>query len=114
MESEQRDVDSSGTYFLSVEDFEGRRQTREEALLSSLRDLLDAPTLHELLRAGCNGVCDKKVPGDLPEMLNTIDRCMQELADARSRPVEARTGVQLMRTFRNLFREWNRRLDRQA
>lgn len=39
------DVDSSGTYFISVEAFEARPNALEQALLESLRELLRAPAL---------------------------------------------------------------------
>ena len=109
-------------YFLD-DDFEGVRLAgrlarriraqRPKALILAFSASLDAPTLKELLTAGCNGVCDKKVPTDMPEMLEALDRCLEELAVAREKPARDLSGRYLLRTFRELWREWNRRLDSQ-
>lgn len=102
-------------YFLD-DDFDGVRlaselarrirRNRPRALILAFSASLDAPTLRELLAAGCNGVCDKKVRTDMPRMLQALDRCVEAL--------DAGTAVRpegTLRTFRELFREWNRRLD---
>lgn len=110
-------------YFLD-DDFEGVRLAgrlarriraqHPDAVVLAFSASLDAPTLKELLNAGCNGVCDKKVPADLPEMLAATDRCMQEIEQARRRPpADQLSGRDLLRTLRELFREWNRRLEAQ-
>ncbi len=72
---------------------------------------LDAETLKELLAAGCSGVCDKKVPSDMPTMLFALDRCVQELSEKPGR--KKGSGTRLLTTLRSLFREWNQRLDSQ-
>jgi len=107
-------------YFLD-DDFEGIRLAgklarrirvrQPEAIIVAFSASLDARTLRELIDAGCNGVCDKKVPGDIPEMLASLDRCLEEVAAARSRELTAKGH--LLGTFRDLFAEWNRRLDGQ-
>lgn len=109
-------------YFLD-DDFDGVRLAGKlarriraqcpEALILAFSASLDAPTLKELLAAGCDGVCDKKVPSDVPEMLDTLDRCLVELAQASGRPIVDPRRPHLVATFRELFREWNLRLDSQ-
>jgi DNA-binding NarL/FixJ family response regulator len=109
-------------YFLD-DDFEGVRLAgklarriraqRPDALILAFSASLDADTLKELLGSGCNGVCDKKVPTDLPEMLEALDRCIAELEGSRREPPADLSGRYLVKTFRGLFREWNRRLESQ-
>ena len=117
--------DPTGEYdvYLLDDDFEGVRLAgklarriraqRPEALILAFSASLDDKTLKELLGAGCNGVCDKRVPGDLPEMLAALDRCLSELAREQEQPPSDLTTRYLVNTFRDLFRAWNRRLDRQ-
>jgi DNA-binding NarL/FixJ family response regulator len=109
-------------YFLD-DDFEGVRLAgklarriraqRPDSLILAFSASLDAATLRELLGAGCNGVCDKRVPTDLPEMLSALDRCMDELEERQNRPPADLSGRYLVKTFRELFRQWNRRLESQ-
>jgi DNA-binding NarL/FixJ family response regulator len=109
-------------YFLD-DDFEGVRLAgklarriraqRPEALILAFSASLDAPTLKELLASGCDGVCDKKVPSDVPEMLDALDRCLAELSVASRSPVVDPHRPHLVATFRELFHEWNRRLESQ-
>lgn len=117
--------DPSGAYdfYFLDDDFEGVRLAgrlarriraqRPEAVVLAFSASLDAPTLKELLNAGCHGVCDKKVPTDLPEMLAAVDRCMLEIEEQRARPRSDLSGGYVIRTFRELFGEWNRRLESQ-
>ncbi len=109
-------------YFID-DDFEGVRLAgklarriraqRPDALILAFSASLDAGTLKELLNSGCNGVCDKKVPADLPEMLGALDRCIEELEQGRRGARPDLSGRYLVKTFRALFREWNRRLESQ-
>jgi DNA-binding NarL/FixJ family response regulator len=109
-------------YFLD-DDFEGVRLAgklarriraqRPEALILAFSASLDAGTLKELLNSGCNGVCDKKVPADLPAMLAALDRCIAEIDENRREAPADLSGRYLVKTFRALFREWNRRLESQ-
>ena len=109
-------------YFLD-DDFEGVclagklarriRAQRPEAVIVAFSACLDAETLKELVAAGCNGVCDKRVPEDLPEMVRALDRCLEELENERKKPPTDLSGRYLLKTFRELFREWNRRLESQ-
>jgi DNA-binding NarL/FixJ family response regulator len=117
--------DPTGEYdvYLLDDDFEGVRLAgklarriraqRPEALILAFSASLDDRTLKDLLGAGCNGVCDKRVPGDLPEMLEALDRCMGELEREQRRPPSDLNTRYLVNTFRDLFRAWNRRLDSQ-
>ena len=117
--------DPTGEYdlYLLDDDFEGVRLAgklarriraqRPQSLILAFSASLDGKTLKELLGAGCNGVCDKRVPGDLPEMLAALDRCMSELEEQRSEPPSDLSGRYLVKTFRELFRAWNRRLEEQ-
>jgi DNA-binding NarL/FixJ family response regulator len=117
--------DPTGEYdlYLLDDDFEGVRLAsklarriraqRPESLILAFSASLDGRTLKELLAAGCNGVCDKRVPADLPEMLAALDRCMSELEEQRSEPPSDISGRYLVKTFRELFRAWNRRLEEQ-
>jgi DNA-binding NarL/FixJ family response regulator len=92
----------------------GIRAQRPEAVILAFSASLDRPTLKELLNAGCNGVCDKKVPSDMPLMLEALGRCITELDEQRRRPPDSLSGRYLVKTFRGLFHEWNLRLDRQS
>ena len=117
--------DPTGEYdvYLLDDDFEGVRLAgklarriraqRPEALILAFSASLDGRTLRELLGAGCNGVCDKRVPSDLPEMLAALDRCLLEIRELHSEPPSDLSGRYLVKTFRALFRAWNRRLDEQ-
>lgn len=117
--------DPTGEYdvYLLDDDFEGVRLAgklarriraqRPEALILAFSASLDDKTLKDLLGAGCNGVCDKRVPSDLPEMLEALDRCMTELEREQHRPPSDLNTRYLVNTFRDLFRAWNRRLDSQ-
>jgi DNA-binding NarL/FixJ family response regulator len=117
--------DPTGEYdvYLLDDDFEGLRLAgklarriraqRPDALILAFSASLDAGTLKELLGAGCNGVCDKRVPADLPGMLSALDRCMGEIEQRRSEPPSDLSGRYLVKTFRELFRAWNQRLDDQ-
>jgi DNA-binding NarL/FixJ family response regulator len=119
------DPDPTGEYdiYLLDDDFEGVRLAgklarriraqRPEALILAFSASLDTGTLRELLGAGCNGVCDKRVPADLPEMLAALDRCILEIEEKNSEPPSDLSGRYLVKTFRDLFRAWNRRLDEQ-
>ncbi len=109
-------------YFLD-DDFEGVRLAgklarriraqRPESLILAFSASLDADTLRELLNSGCNGVCDKRVPADLPEMFAALDRCIAEIEENREAPPVDLDGRYLLKTFRALFRQWNRRLESQ-
>jgi DNA-binding NarL/FixJ family response regulator len=109
---------SHDIFFLD-DDFEGVRLAGElahrirrdnpGAIILAFSASLDASTLKELLAAGCNGVCDKKEQRDVPEMLDALDRCLDALQARRTQAPES-----MLRTFRELFREWNLRLERQA
>lgn len=117
--------DPTGEYdvYLLDDDFEGVRLAgklarriraqRPDALILAFSATLDAKTLKELLGAGCNGVCDKRAPQDLPEMLAALDRCLAELEARRAAPPSDLSGRYLLKTFRELFRAWNQRLDGQ-
>ena len=117
--------DPTGEYdvYLLDDDFEGLRLAgklarriraqRPEALILAFSASLDGNTLKELLSAGCNGVCDKRVPADLPVMLAALDRCVRELEERHSEPPSDLSGRYLLKTFRDLFRAWNRRLGEQ-
>ncbi|HED65933.1 MAG TPA: response regulator [Planctomycetes bacterium] len=109
-------------YFLD-DDFEGIRLAgrlarriraqRPRAVIIAFSASLDRGTLKELLNAGCSGVCDKKVPTDMPRMLESLDRAVETLEEERSRPPDTLSGSYLVRTFKDLFQEWNRRLEAQ-
>lgn len=117
--------DPTGEYdvYLLDDDFEGVRLAgklarriraqRPEALILAFSASLDQSTLKELLGAGCNGVCDKRVQSDLPEMLAALDRCILEIEERHSEPPSDLSGRYLVKTFRELFQAWNRRLDEQ-
>ena len=107
-------------YFLD-DDFEGLRLAgrlarriraqRPSAVILAFSASLDRATLKELLNAGCNGVCDKKVPSDMPSMLEALDRAMAAIEEQRRLPPENLSGRYLVKVFRELFREWNLRLE---
>jgi len=117
--------DPTGEYdiYLLDDDFEGIRLAgklarriraqRPDALILAFSASLDAGTLKELLGAGCNGVCDKRVPTDLPEMLAALDRCVEELRIHDTEPPSDLSGRYLVKTFRELLGAWNRRLEDQ-
>ena len=117
--------DPTGEYdvYLLDDDFEGVRLAgklarriraqRPDALILALSASRDGNTLKELLGAGCNGVCDKRVPADLPEMLAALDRCLAELEELHAEAPSDLSGRYLVKTFRDLFRAWNQRLEEQ-
>jgi DNA-binding NarL/FixJ family response regulator len=117
--------DPTGEYdiYLLDDDFEGLRLAgklarriraqRPDALILAFSASLDRQTLKDLLGAGCNGVCDKRVPSDLPEMLAALDRCLAEVVELRAEPPSDLSGRYLLKTFRELFQAWNQRLDEQ-
>jgi DNA-binding NarL/FixJ family response regulator len=119
------DPDPSGEYelFFLDDDFEGERlagklarhirSQNPSAVILAFSASLDQATLKELLNAGCNGVCDKKVPGDLPLMLEALDRAIAAIDEERRRPPDSLSGKYLIKTLRGLFRAWNRRLEAQ-
>jgi DNA-binding NarL/FixJ family response regulator len=119
----QPDPDGEYDVYLLDDDFEGVRlaghlarrvRARQPgALILAFSATLDAATLRELLAAGCNGVCDKRVPADLPEMLAALDRCLAEIAARRPEAPSDLDGRYLLKTFRALLRAWNARLDAQ-
>jgi len=86
------------------------RKQRPEALILAFSASLDASTLKELLSSGCNGVCDKKVPSDMPAMFEALSRCLEEIKERESSPLNQRSPT-LLPTLRELLREWNRRLE---
>jgi DNA-binding NarL/FixJ family response regulator len=106
-------------YFLDA-DFDGvrlagrlARSIREEhpeAVILAFSASLDEGTLKELLNAGCNGACDKKVPGDIPAMFEALDRCMEELRVRSGRKSRRFGQARLRDLLPKLFREWNVRL----
>ena len=116
------DVTGDFEFFFLDDDFEGIRLagklarkirvTHPNAIVLAFSASLDARTLKELLAAGCSGVCDKKVPSDMPTMLAALGRCIDELAETTSQKRRGRT--RLITTIRSLFREWNQRLDTQV
>ena len=109
-------------YFLD-DDFDGVRLAgrlarrirtqRPDAVILAFSASLDRETLKELLNAGCNGVCDKKVPNDMPLMLEALDRAVDEIEEASRRPPDNLSGKYLIKTLRGLFRAWNQRLESQ-
>ena len=104
-------------YFID-DDFEGVRLAGKlarkvraqapDAVVLAFSASLDQPTLKELLNAGCHGVCDKKVPTDLPAMLDAVERSIEAIRQERAEP--QRNAAHLLSTLGGLFREWNRRL----
>ena len=112
--------DPSGSFdlFFIDDDFDGvrlagklARKVRAQdanAIVLAFSASLDESTLKELLNAGCDGVCDKKVPGDMPAMLDAVERAIEAIQKVRREP--ARDAVHLFSTLKGLFREWNRRL----
>jgi len=121
----RQEPDPSGEfefYFLD-DDFEGVRLARQlarrirtdhpEAIVVAFSAGLGEETLRDLLDAGCAGVCDKQVPEDLPEMLAALRRGLEELNERNRELVDENGRPRLLRTFRALFQEWNRRLDSQ-
>jgi hypothetical protein len=46
-------------------------------------------------------------------MLDALDRCIEEIEEKHSEPPSDLSGRYLVKTFRELFRAWNRRLDEQ-
>lgn len=107
-------------YFLD-DDFEGIRLAGKlarrirtinpDAVILAFSASLGPSTLRELLTAGCSGVCDKKVPTDMPTMLRALGRCIEELELVRGNRKPKRANR--LHTLRGLFREWNHRLESQ-
>ena len=85
------------------------RADHTESLIVAFSGSLDASTLRQLVNAGCNGVCDKSDPSDLPRVMEVVGKFIDELTV----PVKAQNHgfVGAMGAVSNLLREWNSRLD---
>jgi hypothetical protein len=88
------------------------RQSRPDALIFAFSATLDRETLKSLLRAGCNGACDKAVPSDLPMTMEVTRRYIESLISAPAREGRGLRGV--LASIRELLREWNSRLEHEA
>ncbi len=47
-------------------------------------------------------------------MLDALDRCMEEIVERRSAPPVNLSGRFILNPFRELFQEWNKRLESQG
>lgn len=75
-------------YFID-NDFDGRelagemaakiRRTNPDALVIAFSATLGRRSLKELVNAGCDGACDKSMPGDLDVLIETTSRYLRGL-----------------------------------
>lgn len=88
------------------------RQMAPDALVVAFSGNLDRLTLLNLLNAGCDGVCDKANIGDLPRVMEIIQRYIEALISSQNgrRKVSAREAIS---AICSLLREWNTRLDKE-
>ncbi len=88
------------------------RARRPDALIIAYSANLDADTLKSLINAGCNGVCDKGQPDDLPRTME-ITRAYVEALLAPASPSRPTGVTHTIRSAKELLHEWNSRLDRE-
>jgi DNA-binding NarL/FixJ family response regulator len=85
------------------------RAAHPDALIIAFSAQLDSESLKALINAGCNGACDKAVPGDLARAMEIVRAFIQQRAATSDAPGLRAT----IRSVKDLLREWNTRLERQ-
>jgi DNA-binding NarL/FixJ family response regulator len=85
------------------------RASNPDALVIAFSATLDRETLKSLLRAGCNGACDKTIPSDLPITMEITQRYIESILSSPAREGRGLRGV--VGSIRGLLREWNARLE---
>lgn len=87
------------------------RDRTDKGLVIAFSGTLDNEILKDLLNAGCNGVCDKTNPGDLPTVMRVVREFVAEL---ESQSTQGKGGILgAIRSISSLLSEWNRRLEDQ-
>ncbi len=90
------------------------RKTTNEKLVIAFSGTLNSKVLKNLIKAGCDGVCDKTEPNDLPEALRIARNFAESLAQQPDSPPGPSGVIGAIRAISDLLREWNTRLDTQA
>lgn len=101
------------------------RRDHPNELVLAFSGTLNTDVLKGLINAGCNGVCDKSNPEDLPMAMTIVKEFVEgmEAAEAvaaqQAEQVEQSGAVRdkgifgAIRSISELLREWNQRLDSQ-
>jgi DNA-binding NarL/FixJ family response regulator len=113
---------SSNVYFID-NDFDGARCAGELArkirvahpnvLVIAFSATLDQDTLKELIHGGCDGVCDKSVPEDLPVAMNIVEEYVRALDSSGEGRKQKKGFLGAVHSIAQLLREWNSRLETQ-
>ena len=85
------------------------RADHEESLIVAFSGSLDTSTLRRLVNAGCNGVCDKSDPTDLPRVMEVVGKYIDEITVPTKPQKHGLVGA--MGAISSLLHEWNSRLD---
>lgn len=107
-------------YFLD-NDFDGRslagelahdvRKVSPDSLVIAFSGTLTAQDLKELIKAGCDGVCDKSVPEDLPVTMEIVQTYLEALEKIR---IAAQPGIiGAVKAISEMIGRWNHRLESQ-
>ncbi len=92
------------------------RASGPDKLIMAFSGTLTAPILKELINEGCDGVCDKTAPDDLPMALMAAREYAEDLRRVLTDEVEETSAKGLLgaiRSISELLKEWNTRLDTQ-
>lgn len=90
------------------------RQNTAEKLVIAFSGTLNSKILKSLINAGCDGVCDKTEPDDLPNALRIARNFADSLKSQPDAPPGPSGVIGAVRAISDLLREWNTRLDTQA
>ncbi|MEM7309606.1 MAG: response regulator [Planctomycetota bacterium] len=88
------------------------RASHPEVLIIAFSGTLTPFDLKDLINAGCDGVCDKSAPEDLPTAMAIVKQYLEQIEQSWRRG----SGKGLMgavRSISSLIRSWNERLDEQ-
>lgn len=89
------------------------RSNGPDRLIMAFSGTLNAEILKELINEGCDGVCDKTAPDDLPMALMAARRYADNIRRQHKEETESGGIIGAIRSISELLREWNTRLDTQ-
>ena len=87
------------------------RQVAPDSLIIAFSGTLTAHDLKELIKAGCDGVCDKSVPEDLPTTMEIVQTYLEALEKERMKAQPGIIGA--VKSISEMIGRWNHRLERQ-
>lgn len=85
------------------------RQKHPHALVIAFSGTLDSSSLKGLIRAGCDGVCDKSHANDLPVAIQLVEKYGQTLAANRQKG-DAGVKSAILSVY-GMLKQWNHRLE---